>query len=99
MSVTVPVPSVLPEGHHAFPHPRAGERIQIPLHGRTVGVTVKDWYDRVTGRTWKQDALAGEPAATQYANRLALLGLPDTNEAVMVVASGKPLIVHHRECR
>jgi hypothetical protein len=103
MAIPEPGPElgILPEGFHATIHPRAGEVVALLTGPRGAPHTVRvvDWYDRVFQRLWKADALAGEPRATSYANRLAVLGLSDSPHAVVVSAAhgGALFLVHQSE--
>lgn len=59
---------------------------QSPLAGKTVKlktgaeVVVEDWWDRVAGKSWKMSD--GNPAAMQYAVRIAHSRIPWDNEVL-----------------
>ena len=73
------------EGFHGTPHPRAGSmRVLDTPQFAGKAVKVLDWYDRVTGQSWKEAALGGDPVASAYARYLARHGLADTPQAVLV---------------
>lgn len=74
---------------HTSPHPLRGRLIRMPdnwvtghrQYGRLVPAqfVVVDWYDRVTGRAWK-DMLT--PTVIVYAIRVGAARLPEDDEVV-----------------
>ena len=82
---------------HAQPHPFAGLDTRVAagaFEGRDV--TVLDWYDRVTGRSWRRSGVA-DPAAHAYAFRSIYAGLPLDDAVVLGILHHGAELLHDSE--
>lgn len=82
---------------HQQPHPLAGQtvKVKLGLRGAPHDFRVEDWWDRVSGQSWK---CAQVPAAFLYACHAADCGLPLDDEVVYgKAADGLGRLVHVSE--
>lgn len=95
---------------HDRPHPMKGKRAVIQmqsgqqdgeLHNMDV-VAVSDWFDRITGKSWRDVRGLSNQIASGYGRRRQAkpTALPNDDEVVVVVApSGQLRAVHQSEVR
>lgn len=81
---------------HNEPHPLAGQTVQVSLRGEVYDYRLEDWWDVVNGGTgWGYSD--GNPAALNYAMRLAGSSLPWDDEVVYGKIGALGHLVHVNE--
>lgn len=84
---------------HSESHSKAGITVPVLLRGpdgpMEVEAVIEDWWDRVHGESWM--AFDGNPAALNYAMRVATFGLPFDDEVVYGKVQGLGHLIHVTE--
>lgn len=89
---------------HTEPHLLAGRMVHLDAAVQSGGnqilpsgypLTVDDWWDRMNGKSWRENP--GNPAAMMYGIRAELSGLPLDDEVIYGHVNGLGYLVHVSE--
>jgi hypothetical protein len=82
---------------HADPHPLASQPVTLLMGGARF--RVEDWWDRVSGSSWTEASIAGNPAARAYAIRIDGSSIPADDEVLYGKVGAYGVLVHTSEIR
>lgn len=82
---------------HSEQHSLAGQTVSVDIGQGYQDYRVEDWWDRLTGGSW-MDAV-GNPAALNYAMRVATERLPINDDVVYGKIGAFGYLVHVSEIR
>ena len=76
---------------HEQPHPQAGSIVTVDVAGSTHEYRIEDWWDRVSGGSWRDLNVI---AAINYDKMREILNLPGDNEVVYGKIGGFGYLMH-----